>query len=80
MNDLVAVYFADPTIASAFVARWCSAQKVEIADGMFRFRDGEPTPRTVAALHKTPRSDESPVLLSPESVSGTATGVGARLD
>ncbi len=28
VNDAVAVYFADPTIASAFVARWCSAQKV----------------------------------------------------
>jgi hypothetical protein len=24
LNDAAAVYFADPTIASAFVARWCA--------------------------------------------------------
>jgi hypothetical protein len=54
MNDAAAVYFADPTIASAFVARWCAAQRVEIVDGVFQVRDDEPTPRTGAALHKTP--------------------------
>jgi hypothetical protein len=54
VNDALAVYFADPTIASAFVARWCSTQRVEIMDGVFRVRDDEPTPRAGAALHKTP--------------------------
>jgi hypothetical protein len=27
VNDAVAIYFADATIASAFVARWCLVQK-----------------------------------------------------
>jgi hypothetical protein len=39
---------------SAFVARWCVAQKVEIVDGVYRVRDDEPPPRIGAALHRTP--------------------------
>ena len=31
VNDAVAVYFRDPTLASGFVARWCAANKVETA-------------------------------------------------
>ena len=54
VNDALAIYFADVTLANAFVARWCSAQKVEIVDGMYRVRDDEPTPRIGACLHKTP--------------------------
>jgi hypothetical protein len=37
VNDALAVYFADVTLASAFVARWC-AQRVEIVDGVYRSR------------------------------------------
>jgi hypothetical protein len=36
VNDALAVYFLDVTIASAFVARWCAAQRVEIVDGYIR--------------------------------------------
>ena len=36
MNDALAIYFADVTLASAFVARWCASQKVEIVDGLVR--------------------------------------------
>ena len=54
MNDALAIYFLDVTIATAFVARWCVAQKVEIVDGVHRVRDDEPTPRIGAALHRTP--------------------------
>jgi hypothetical protein len=54
VNDALAVYFADVRIASAFVARWCTSQKVEIVDGVYRVRDDEPTPRMGAGLHKTP--------------------------
>jgi hypothetical protein len=54
VNDALSIYFADVTLANAFVARWCSAQKVEIVDGMYRVRDDEPTPRIGAGLHKTP--------------------------
>jgi hypothetical protein len=53
VNDALAVYFLDVTIASA-VARWCAAQRVEIVDGMYQVRDDEPTPRVGAALHRTP--------------------------
>jgi hypothetical protein len=42
------------TIASAFVARWCAAQRVEIVDGVYRVRDDQPTSRVGASLHKTP--------------------------
>ena len=54
VNDALAVYFLDATIASAFVARWCAAQRVEILDGVYRVRDDEPTSRVGASLHKTP--------------------------
>jgi len=54
VTDAVAVYFADATLASAFVTRWCAGQKVEVVDGLFRVRDDEPSPRIGAAHHKTP--------------------------
>ena len=54
VNDALAVYFLDATIASAFVARWCAAQRIEIVDGVYRVRDDEPKSRVGASLHKTP--------------------------
>ena len=54
VNDALAVYFADATLASAFVARCCVGGKVETVDGVFRVRDDEPTPRVGAGLHRTP--------------------------
>jgi hypothetical protein len=54
VNDALALYFADVTLANSFVTRWCSAQRVEIVDGMYLVRDDEPTPRIGASLHKTP--------------------------
>jgi len=54
VNDALAVYFIDVTIASTFVARWCAAQRVEIVDGVYRVRDDEPMSRINAALHRTP--------------------------
>jgi hypothetical protein len=54
VNDAVAVHFADVAIASAFVARWCQAQRAEITDGSYRVHDDEPVPRIGAAHHKTP--------------------------
>jgi hypothetical protein len=47
-------YFLDATLASAFVARWCAGYKVETAEGVFRVRTDEPTPRIGAAMHRTP--------------------------
>jgi hypothetical protein len=54
INDALAIYFADATLASAFVARWCVGGKVEIVDGVFRVQDDEPTPRVGTGLHRTP--------------------------
>jgi hypothetical protein len=54
VNDAVAIHFADVAIAGAFVARWCRAQRVEIADGLYRVREDEPARRIGAAHHKTP--------------------------
>jgi hypothetical protein len=54
LNDAVSLYFADATLASAFVARWCVASRVETAGGVFQVREDEPAPRVAAALHRTP--------------------------
>ena len=54
VNDAVAIYFADTALASAFVTRWCIGYRVEAADGAFRVRADEPTPRIGARLHRTP--------------------------
>ena len=56
VNDAVAVYFGDVSIARAFVARWCQAQRVEIVNGLFRVRDDEPA-RRVAARETSRRYD-----------------------
>src|SRR6266446_2387266 len=49
LNNALSIYFLDPTLASAFVARWCAGYMVETAEGVFRVRDDEPTPRGGAA-------------------------------
>jgi hypothetical protein len=54
LNDALSIYFADATLASAFVARWCIGAKVETAGGVFKVREDELTPRIGAALHRTP--------------------------
>jgi len=54
LNDAVSLYFADATLASAFVARRCVGSKVEIAGGVFQIREDEPAPRVGAGLHRTP--------------------------
>jgi hypothetical protein len=53
LNDAILLYFADVTLASAFVARWCAAAKAETADGVFQLHVDEPALR-VGALHRTP--------------------------
>jgi hypothetical protein len=36
LNDAISIYFADATLASAFVARWCVGSKVETVGGYSR--------------------------------------------
>jgi hypothetical protein len=54
LNDAISIYFADATLASAFVARWCAGAKVETAGGVFHVREDEPAPRIGTGLHRTP--------------------------
>ena len=54
LNDAVSLYFADATLASAFVARWCVGSKVETTGGLFRVREDEPAPPIGTGLHRTP--------------------------
>jgi hypothetical protein len=45
LNDAVSIYFLDPTLAGAFVARWCAGSGPSADGGMFRMREDEPVPR-----------------------------------
>ena len=54
LNDAISLYFADATLASAFVARWCVGSKAEAAGGVFQVREDEPAPRVGVGLHRTP--------------------------
>jgi hypothetical protein len=54
LNDAVSIYFADATLASAFVARWCVGTKIETAGGVFQVREDEPARRVGTGLHGTP--------------------------
>ena len=39
LNDALSIYFADATLASAFVARRCVGAKVQTAGGVFQVRE-----------------------------------------
>jgi hypothetical protein len=54
LNEAISIYFADATLASAFVARWCQGSKAAIAGGVFQVREDTPAPRIGAGLHRTP--------------------------
>lgn len=42
--DATAIYFRDPALATAFVARWCIGYRIEPGDGTFLVREDEPAP------------------------------------
>jgi hypothetical protein len=54
LDDTLSIYFADATLASAFVARWCVAARFRTAGGVFQVREDQPEPRVGARLHRTP--------------------------
>ena len=54
LNDAISIYFADATLASAFVARWCQGSKAESAGGVLQVREDEPAARIGTGLHRTP--------------------------
>jgi hypothetical protein len=53
LTDALSIYFADATLANAFVPRWCVGARAEPAGGVFRVREDEPAPRVGAGLHRT---------------------------
>jgi hypothetical protein len=53
-HDALSIYFADATLASAFVAWWCVRAKVESAGGVFQLRDDEREARVGGGPRKTP--------------------------
>ena len=53
INDAVAIYFLDATLAAAFVSRWCVGSTVEVSEGAFRVREDRPTAREQGRPHKT---------------------------
>src|SRR5215470_15923687 len=59
LNDAISIYFADATLASAFVARWCAGSKVETAGGVFQVREDEPAPRVGAGAASDPVRDSA---------------------
>jgi hypothetical protein len=54
LRRALSIYFADATLASAFVARWCVGYSIETTGGVFQVREDEPEPRVGAGLHRTP--------------------------
>ena len=54
LNDAISLYFADATLASAFVARWCVRAKVESAGGVFQLCDDEREAWVGGGPRKTP--------------------------
>jgi hypothetical protein len=54
LNDALLIYFADASLANAFVARWCVGTRVEATGGVFQVREDEPVPRLGATMHRTP--------------------------
>jgi hypothetical protein len=43
LNDAIAIYLNDATMAGPFVARWCAGSTVESSDGVFQMREDSPT-------------------------------------
>jgi hypothetical protein len=54
LNNALSTYFAEGTLAGAFVAPWCVGSKAETAGGVFQVREDEPEARVGAGPHKTP--------------------------
>ena len=54
VNDAIAIYFADATLASAFVTRWRVGHRPEAANGLYRVREDELAGRVPGAHHKSP--------------------------
>jgi hypothetical protein len=61
LNDAVSLYFADATLGSAFVARWCVGSKVETTGGVYQVCEYEPTPRVGAGRHGRPDGRPAPM-------------------
>jgi hypothetical protein len=59
LNDAISIHFADATLASAFVARWCVGSKAEATGGVFHVREYDPAPHIGTQLHRAPEASET---------------------
>ena len=64
VNDALAIYFLDPALANAFVARWCLAYRIATVEGSFQVREDAPAERVPLPPHSMPNI---PVGLRPSS-------------
>jgi hypothetical protein len=68
VDDAVATYFLDATLAATFATGWCAGLSVKIGEGAFRVRGDWPERRNGARPHKTFEKDrartETPTLPS----------------
>ena len=55
VNDATAIYFRDPALATAFVARWCIGYRIEPRDGVFQVRKDEAEVTDATPSHSWPR-------------------------
>ena len=80
--DALSIYFGDPTLASAFVARWCAGYQVETSGGVLQVRGDDPTPWIGATFHRTPRAWQrisiGELLISPEHIQKARIPIDAR--
>jgi hypothetical protein len=72
LNDAVAVYFRDATLAGGFVARWCRGGPV----GPSTPSGSGTTPAGAAPLHRTPEKEGTPMTI--EYRAAVLHGVGRR--
>ena len=54
LSEAASIYFAEVTVATAFVARWCAGSRVETSGGVFQVREDEPASRVGARPHSIP--------------------------
>jgi hypothetical protein len=46
LNDAVAFYFRNATLAAAFVTRWCAGGNADVENGAFKMREDAPKRRS----------------------------------
>ena len=78
LNDAILLYFADATLASAFVARWCVGSKFETAGGVFQVRDIQQSYQR--KIEAAPSDKQRLTIEANDSMAKAVTDQGLSLD